>query len=139
MIYIEKNILNQIPLTLAEKSNTATPFYLFVFSPEWGTDLEDIYFTSPDVSSYPSRINIFELKEGDNGSETSANGFNSLGVGESHLKLKRGQYIYKVYESEIETLDVTETTLNIVETGRMVVGLEIDETTELNINDNIYL
>jgi hypothetical protein len=26
-----------------------------------------------------------------------------------------------------------------VETGRMVVGLEIDETTELNINDNIYL
>lgn len=140
MIYIEKNSLNQITLTLSEKAVNINPFYLFVFSPEWSEDLTEIYFTGPDVSSYPNRINIFELKEGDNGSETSANGFIDLNNGESHLKLRQGQYTYKVYESEVETLNVNETTLNIVESGRLVVGLDIDNSNDLNVDsNNIYL
>lgn len=140
MIYIEKDKTNKITLTLSEKSKKINPFYLFVFTPEYGENLESVFFTGPDISIYTNRINIFELVEGENGSEQSANGFDVLPTGGSHLKLKQGQYIYTIYESDIETLLISETTGNVVEKGRLIVGLDIDNTTELDINnEDIYL
>lgn len=129
MIYVEKNEANNIPLTLSEKSRLAAPIFLFEFILEYERKEEKtpIYFTAPDVSAYPLRVNVFQLTEGENGSETEANGFDELPEEGAHLKLKRGQYIYNVYESEAVTLDKAETTGRIIETGRMVVEITTDE------------
>lgn len=143
MIYIEKNAANNITLTLAERSKLTAPKFLFEFFLEYDRTEEKtpIYFTAPDVSVYPLRVNLFQLTEGENGSETEANGFEDLPEGGAHLKLKRGQYLYNVYESETVTLDKAETTGRIIETGRMVVEITTDEedkgqrATELGVYD----
>lgn len=129
MIYIEKNSTNNIALTLSEKSKLAAPFYLFEFVAEFNREevKQAIYFTAPDVSAYPERINLMQLVEGESGSKTEANGFEELPEGKAHLNLKRGQYIYTVFESETLTLDKTQTTGRVVETGRMVVEITTDE------------
>jgi hypothetical protein len=143
MIYINKNATNIIDVTLTEASKLAAPFFLFEFTPEFERveNPTSIYFTGPDLSAYPQRINLFELVEGENGNEDEANGFEELEEGGAHLKLKRGQYSYKVYESETETLDPQETTGRILEQGRLVVETEIDEEDEGQNNNpeaNVY-
>lgn len=129
MIYINKNATNIIDVTLLENSKLAAPIFLFVFTPEFTTEENPvpIYFTAPDLSAYPQRINLFELVEGENGNISEASGFEELEEGGAHLKLRRGQYSYKVYESENETLDPDETTGRVIEEGRLVVETEIDE------------
>lgn len=123
MIYIRKGQMNRIPLTLQEQALTAYPFYLMKFMPEFDENAEPVFFMSPDVSGYPERINIFELNEGVGGD----------------LDLIKGQYSYTVYESLVNTLDVGQTTGNIVESGRMVVANDIDERTQLDVGgDSVY-
>lgn len=127
MIYIEKGQLNAIPDTLQERATITGAYYLFKFVPDFPENPEPIMFMAPDISGYPDRLNIFQMVEGPNGSRTGANGFVSLGHGEAHLNLMRGQYTYYVYESNVETLDVGETLGNVIKQGRMTVGLTLDD------------
>lgn len=139
MIFIKKNQRNIIAVTLNETSRVTSPFFLFEFESDGSKNDEKIIFISPDISSHPNRINIFELIEGENGSKTFANGHESLSSGESHLNLMRGQYTYKVYESTEIVESVEETTGRIVEQGIMVVQSTEDENGEqLGTNQNIY-
>lgn len=141
MIYIEKNSTNNIAVTLQEKSRFTAPFFLFEFIFEYdrAEGKQPIYFTSPDLSQYPNRINIFELKEGEDGDLLVSNGF-EIEEGQSNLNLKRGQYIYNVYESDSITLDKSQTTGRVIETGRMVVEISTDESDkgQNNTTLNIY-
>lgn len=128
MIYIEKNKTNKVVLTLSEKSKLNSPFYLFSFSNDYIIDSNDILFTTPDISSYPNRYNMFSITEIDSGS--------TEGGVDIHLSLISGQYTYTIYESLTETLDINSTTGIIIETGRMVVSGN-DDNIE-TITDSVY-
>lgn len=128
MIYIEKDTTNNIVLTLTESSRLSQPHYLFIFTNEYNINATPVYWTSPDISSYPNRYNQFRLVESDSGSKTG--GINVP------LSLIGGQWKYAVMESIEETLDPLLTTGVILEEGRMVVQNPLlDNNTG---NDSIY-
>lgn len=124
MIYIIKNTVNNIILTLQESTSIVNPNYLFEFIYEdditlsqYGTDIvSEIYFTTPDLSTSTLRYNKFEITEDDLGSTTSGD--------DIPLNLKNGQYKYVVYATSI-IIDINNIDFNDftqVEEGRMVVN-----------------
>ncbi len=128
MIYIDKDSTNTIVLTLDESSKLINPHYLFSFENEYNLESSLIWWTTSDVSSYVNRYNQFNLIESSTGSTTG--GINTP------LKLTSGQYIYTVYESLTQTLDVNDTTGVILEKGRMIVSnILMDDDIS---NDSIY-
>lgn len=103
MIYLYKNQINTICLTLTESTTIPTPFFLFVFTPEF-TDGTPITWVGTDVSLYPDRYNLFQLVEG------------------VDVTLTRQQYKYEVYEASTEPTTI-EDCIGLIEEGRMVVEL----------------
>ena len=104
MIYINKDEVNSIVLTLTEVSTLSNPYYLFVFQNEMNPESTPILFTTPDISSYPERFNQFLLDE------------------PVDVDLMKGQYSYSVYESLIPPTSIQDTTGVVIEEGRMVVS-----------------
>lgn len=104
MIYINKDEVNSIVLTLTEVSTLSNPYYLFVFQNEMNPESTPILFTTPDISAYPERFNQFELDE------------------PVDVELNKGQYSYSVYESLIPPTSIQDTTGEVIEEGRMVVS-----------------
>lgn len=104
MIYINKDEINNIVLTLSEVSSLSNPFYLFVFQNEMNPQSDPILFTTSDISAYPERYNQFLLDE------------------PVDVVLIKGQYSYSVYESLTEPTSIEDTTGIIIEEGRMVVS-----------------
>lgn len=104
MIYINKDEVNNIVLTLTEVSTLSNPYYLFVFQNEMNPESTPILFTTPDISAYPERFNQFELDE------------------PVDVDLMKGQYSYSVYESLIPPTSIQDTTGEVIEEGRMVVS-----------------
>ena len=104
MIYINKDELNSIVLTLTEVSTLTNPYYLFVFQNEMNPESDPILFTTSDISAYPERFNQFELDE------------------PVDVDLMKGQYSYSVYESLIPPVTIEDTTGDVIEEGRMVVS-----------------
>ena len=117
MIYIEKNSLNQICLTLNESNNDNSNYYIFEFISQYSTlpEIADgIYFYSPDISTYKDRYNLFILTDNDTTGSTTG-GINIP------LNLKSGQYLYNIYTSDTITLNPILFN-NLIETGRMIVS-----------------
>ena len=104
MIYINKDEVNNIVLTLTEVSTLTNPYYLFVFQNEMNPESAPILFTSLDISTYPERFNQFLLDE------------------PVDVELSKGQYSYSVYESLIPPITIEDTTGEVIEEGRMVVS-----------------
>ncbi len=104
MIYINKDEVNNIVLTLSEVSTLTNPYYLFVFQNEMNPESDPILFTTADISAYPERFNQFELDE------------------PVDVDLIKGQYSYFVYESLIPPVTIEDTTGDVIEEGRMVVS-----------------
>ena len=102
MIYIEKDELNQIVLTLTESTTISNPYFLFKFTWEIDEELDPVYWLASDTSPYTDRYNLFSLTEG------------------TDATFKIGQYRYEVYETN-NALATDETGLDLVEEGRMVV------------------
>ena len=125
MIYIKKNQLNPVVLTLSESSQLANPYFLFEFIQEFNTESNPIYFTTTDDSLSQLRYNLFNINETTSGSVSGGTNVS--------LNLMAGQYRYNVYESSASTLSVSATTGQIIETGRMVV----DDLTNAYINQII--
>lgn len=136
MIYIKKNEINPVVLTLSESSNLLNPFYLFELTPEFNLTPVNIYYTTTDESFATERFNLFNIEESSSG---STSGGTSVA-----LSLMGGQYNYNIYESSASTLSVSATTGIIIETGKMVVddttGLYTDQVipSQNNTNTNIY-
>lgn len=132
MIYIKKGVTNKVVLTLTEKSTLTSPYYLFIFENEFDLEENPIPFTTADQSFSTNRYNLFEITESDSGEVDG-------GI-DIPLKLVIGQYKYSIYESEIETLDINDTTGQVIESGRMVVVSEdiIDGEIPLGGYDNFY-
>ena len=104
MIYIKKDEVNQIILTLTEVSTLPNPYYLFVFQNEMDKLSSPITFYTADLSAYPERFNQFELDE------------------PVDLELVKGQYTYSIYESSITPPTIANSTGVVIEEGRMVVS-----------------
>ncbi len=104
MIYINKDEVNNIVLTLSEVSTLSNPYYLFVFQNEMNPESNPILFTTADVSTYPERFNQFLLDE------------------PVDVELVKGQYSYSVYESLVPPVTIEDTTEIVIEEGRMVVS-----------------
>ncbi len=104
MIYIKKDEVNQIILTLTEVSTIPNPYYLFVFQNEMDKLSAPITFYTADSSAYPERFNQFLLDE------------------PVDLELIKGQYTYSIYESYITPPTIANSTGVVIEEGRMVVS-----------------
>lgn len=127
-----KGVTNKVVLTLTEKSKLNSPYYLFIFENEFDLETNPIPFTTSDISFSTNRYNLFEITESDSGEEDG-------GI-DVPLKLIIGQYKYSIYESEIETLDINDTTGQIIESGRMVVVSDdiINGEIPMSGYDNLY-
>ena len=126
MIYLERNTINKVVLTLSETSTLVDPYYLFEFIPEF-SESNSIFFTTDDLSVATFRYNLFDI-------ELSSTGSTSGGTSVA-LNLVPGQYKYKVYEGTGQTLSISATTGNVVETGRMIVDIPVQTSYQTN---NIY-
>lgn len=115
MIFIKRNTVNEVVLTLTEKVTIDNPYFILSFQPLATLNEYEplIYFTSPDISPYCNRYNLFEITEDDNGSTTGGDNI--------PLYLKPGQYAYKAYQSTTGSLD-PDTFGSLLEEGKMVVG-----------------
>lgn len=60
-MYIVKNIVNEVPVTLAEKQTSTTHDWLFEFTNESTGVVK--YCHAVDVSLYPSRCNLFMITD----------------------------------------------------------------------------
>lgn len=129
MIYLKKDTVNRVVLTLTESSTLNSPFYLFEFTKEFQSypDSDVIYFTTDDLSTVSSRYNLFEIELSSTGSTTGGTSVS--------LNLESGQYKYQVYEASASTLSISATTGSVVERGRMIV--ELSNESKINTN-NIY-
>jgi hypothetical protein len=117
-----------VVLTLSETSTLVDPFYLFEFIPEFSQS-NSIFFTTSDLSPSTFRYNLFDI-------ELSSTGSTSGGTNVA-LNIVPGQYKYKIYESTGQTLSISATTGNVVESGRMVVDIPVQSSYTHLIN-NIY-
>jgi len=126
MIFLDKDTINKVVLTLTESSTLSNPSYLFVFENDWDIDeTSTVNFTTPNASLFTERYDLFTIEESSTG---STSGGTSVA-----LSLVNGQYTYTVYESSASTLSISATTGVAIETGRMVVGNFI---TDLNNDTN---
>ena len=112
-IYLKKDSVNKVAITLSESSRITSPNYLFIFKNDYNPNANEIAWTGDDESISKSRYNLFTIEEASSGSTT---GGTSVVV-----NMVAGQYTYKVYESSTPTLDIAETTGVILQTGIMVV------------------
>lgn len=130
MIYIEKNKVNKIVLTLSETSRLTNPHFLFSFLNEYNLTSTPILFSTEDLSENRNRYNLFEIDENSSGSTSG---------GTSSLNLIEGQYEYIVYESSASTLSLSGTTGRVIEKGKMVVADKTNSgANENNTSKNIY-
>lgn len=135
-IYIKKNEVNRFVLTLNENSLLSNPNYLFIFKNTYNLSSTDIPFTTPNLSNYNCRFDLFELTENVTGS--------TVGGDDIALSLMSGQYTYEVYESLLPTLIIGDTTGRVISSGRMTVddtlGSFSNEVipTQNNNNNSIY-
>ena len=91
--------IDNIVVTLREKTTLSNPYYLFVF--EHITTKEQVKFVSrTDLSAYPDRFNEFAVA--------------------ISIFTSPGQYIYRIYEQASST-NTDPTGLNEVENGRASV------------------
>jgi len=129
MIYLQKDNINTVILTLTESSQLSNPEFLFVFINEFQTfpNQDEIFFTTSNDSSYTNRYDMFDIELSSSGSTT---GGTSVA-----LNLDSGQYRYEVYEATASTLSISATTGSIIESGRLVVEMSDDD--KLN-TQNIY-
>lgn len=125
MIYLESNNTNKVVLTLKESSTFSNPYYLFQFKNEFTGNV--MYFTTPNLSFNTCRYDLFEITLDDNGAITD-----SIDI---PIYLEPGQYEYKVYESEVETININDTNGKAIEIGRMIVS---GETPQINNDEDYY-
>jgi hypothetical protein len=115
MIYLLQNQTNTVILELTQNSNLLTPSYLFEFINDI-TPTNIVYFTTPDLSSYCSRYNKFEV---------TLTGNTSTNLTGGTININPGGYTYNIYEATGLTLNnlvVSATTGCIVQTGIAVIN-----------------
>ena len=135
MIYINKNEVNNIYLTLTESTTASNPSYLFQLDYDSLSERNPVYYTTPDISTSLNRYNKFVLVDSDT-TGTASSTQSTIGF-TSSMNLKAGQWTYTiyVYDGAIDVYNLNGVTAssNIIEVGRMVVD-GIDTSIDIRYN-----
>lgn len=122
MIFLNKNTVNDIVVTLNEKVTlTGATFFLFEFIND--DSRESLFFTGTDISENTDRFNEFLIIE---------SGVTDVNLTASTINLDvLGFYKYNVYQQVSATNLNLSGTSGIVETGKMLLsGTSLPVTTE---------
>jgi hypothetical protein len=109
---IEKNTVNNICVTLSERSQLLDPYYLIVFTNKFDLDGPTTSCSLQATSNI--RYDLIVI------TETT----NAVGL-DGEVYLIEGEWSYSVYESALPTLDVEDTTGRILQKGFIVVTTQI--------------
>ena len=104
---INKGQLNNVVVTVSERSRLVNPFFLFELVNKFsGTQT----FCSLQLSASNIRYDLFQI------TETAAP--NNL---DGEVSLIEGEWNYKIYESVNQTLDPSQTTGRVLQKGQIIV------------------
>jgi hypothetical protein len=109
---IEKNTVNNICVTLSERSQLLDPYYLIVFTNKFDLDGSSVSCSLQATSNI--RYDLIVITE-----TTNPDAF------QGEVYLIEGEWSYSVYESTLPTLDVLDTTGRILQRGFIVVTTQI--------------
>lgn len=120
MIYLERDKVNKIALTLNESNMSGTSSFIFEFVREW--DLQVFSYSYSNISIQTLRYDLFNI-------ELSASASNIQSSINGVVDMEGGQYTYRIYDG-----------LDIIETGKAVVEIIIGEQSSVNSTDpeNLY-
>ena len=105
---INKGGVNNVCVTVSERSRLVNPFFLLVFTNKFtGTQA----VCSLQYSASNNRYDLFQITEKSNPDNTK---------GEIHLI--EGEWSYSIYESAIQTLDPASTTGRVLQKGFIIVN-----------------
>jgi len=107
---IEKNTVNNIVLTLSERSQLVDPYYLIVFKSKFST--EDVYKYCSVQNQVASNIRYDLVVITEQTNPVALDG---------EVYLIEGEWSYNIYESQLPTLLVEETTGRVIQNGFIVV------------------
>jgi len=107
---IEKNTVNNIVLTLSERSQLVDPYYLIVFKSKFSTEDVYKYCSVQNQVSSNIRYDLVVITEQTNPVALDGEVF-----------LIEGEWSYNIYESQLPTLLVEETTGRVIQNGFIVV------------------
>ena len=107
---IEKNTVNNIVLTLSERSQLVDPYYLIVFKSKFST--EDVYKYCSVQNQVSSNIRYDLVVITEQSNPVALDG---------EVYLIEGEWSYNIYESQLPTLLVEETTGRVIQNGFIVV------------------
>ena len=107
---IEKNTVNNIVLTLSERSQLVDPYYLIVFKSKFSTEDDYKYCSVQNQVSSNIRYDLVVITEQTN--PVALDG---------EVYLIEGEWSYNIYESQLPTLLVEETTGRVIQNGFIVV------------------
>lgn len=109
-IVIRKNQVNNLALTLRERSQLVDAYYLFEFINSFSTTPLKRYCSAQNQASVNIRYDLIQISE-----QANPEGL------DGEVRMKEGEWTYNVYESEAPTLNVAETTGRIIQHGLAIV------------------
>jgi hypothetical protein len=107
---LEKSMVNNIVVTVSERSQLLNPFFLIVFKSKFSID--DYFVNCSLQNSVASNVRYDLLVITEVASPDPL-------LGEVYLL--EGEWSYEIYESEIQTLLIEETTVRVLQRGFIVV------------------
>lgn len=107
---LNKGQVNNVALTLSERSQITSPWFLIVFENKFSTDSDTVKCSMKNGVAPNSRYDLLVIEE-----KTSPNPLNG------EVYLISGEWSYKVYESASQTLDIASTTGRILQQGLLIV------------------
>ena len=107
---INKGQVNNIVVTVSERSELLDPYYLIVFKNKFSTSDVYKYCSVQNGVASNVRYDLFVIEE-----KTSPDPLNG------EVYLIEGEWSYEVYESSVQTLDVDSTTGRVLQRGFIIV------------------
>jgi hypothetical protein len=107
---LNKGQINNVVLTLSERSQITSPWFLIVFENKFSVDGETAKCSMQNGVAPNNRYDLLVIKE-----KTSPDPL------QGEVFLIAGEWSYKVYESAGQTLNVADTTGRILQQGLLIV------------------
>jgi hypothetical protein len=111
---LEKNTINNVVVTVSERSQLANPYFLIVFTNKFAVQETTAVCSVQNQAVSNPRYDLFVISETSPADNLSG-----------EVYLIEGEWSYKVYESSVQTLDVNATTGRILQRGFIVVKEQI--------------
>jgi hypothetical protein len=111
---IEKNTINNICVTVSERSQLVDPYFLIVFTNKFDLDGQTVVCSTQNGVASNLRYDLLVISEIANPEPL-----------DGEVYLIEGEWSYSVYESTLQTLLIEETTGRILQKGFCIVTPQI--------------